>query len=161
MALNPDKKKQLKAMRLVIADAFTFVRSQEANQAIAGVSLDQLIAEQIARNGESDPSAKSVYSPYDYATSPDAEEPSSTSASEVSPAFSTGIDTTTPTKLDRLEAVKGSLNEAINSFASLDDQEVYESFDELDDYLEEDGPIEDTTTLPAEDFVEHLADVLS
>lgn len=162
MALSENKKKQLKAMRLLISDAFSFVRSQESNKALASVTLDQLMAEQIARNGESSESQESVYNPYDYVPKAEAEVPSSTSSSKVSPAFTTGISAQrsedgtylAPSKLDRLEAIKATLNEAINTYAELE-QEFTEEMDEQ----EEDGPIEDLGTWDS-DAITHLSDTL-
>jgi predicted transglutaminase-like cysteine proteinase len=148
-------------MNKALADAFSFVRSQEANQALAGVTLDQLIAEQIARNGESSASQKSVYNPYSYDTASDAEPESSPVSSEVSPAFVTGVNAQVkdgvllaPTKLTRLEAIKETLNEAINSIKDIDPEQLVNL-----ETLEEGGPIDEFYTLSPEDYVGHLSDV--
>lgn len=159
--LSDNKKKQLRAMRLLIADAFSFVRSQEINQALASVTLDQLMSEQIARNGESSDSERSVYNPYAYDTKADSETPASTGSSLVSPSFVTGVSAQatedgkviTPSKLARLEAIKATLNEAINSYAEVTQTSLIEI--DLEDQ-ELDGPIEEMGTYDS-DFVTNLA----
>ena len=60
------QKKQSQRLRQILADAFSFVRSAELNQAIATVTIEDLMFDQIKRNGESNNSNYAQYSPYDY-----------------------------------------------------------------------------------------------
>lgn len=151
---SEEQQKKLRAMRRVIADAFTFVRSQEANQAIATVTLDQLMAEQIARDGESDGSQQSTFAPYSFDTSSESEEEASTDAAAIGPAFVTGATIDSASKLDRLEAIKNSLSDAIKNLKEISPEDVAE----LEEYSEEDGPLEAIGNL-ASDAVEWLSDV--
>lgn len=100
-----------KRLREAVADAFTFIRSQELNQAIATVTLEQLMGDQINRNGESERSNASKYDPYSY--DPKARE--SASKSKVPRANILGAsDTNRPTKLDRVLAITNVLEKIID-----------------------------------------------
>lgn len=103
--------KPSKRLREAIADAFTFIRSQELNQAIATVTLEQLMGDQINRNGESERSNAAKYDPYSY--DPKARE--SASKEKVKRAnFLGGADTNRPTKLDRVLAITNALEKVID-----------------------------------------------
>ena len=106
--LKPTSSKRL---REAVADAFAFIRSQELNQAMATVTLEQLMGDQINRNGESERSNASKYDPYSY--SPEASEKAS--SEKVTRAnFLGGTDTNRPTKLDRVLAITNSLGKVID-----------------------------------------------
>ena len=110
MASKPGKR-----LREAVADAYAFIRSQELNQAIATVTLEQLMGDQINRNGESERSNASKYDPYSY--SPEAYEKAS--ASKVARAnFLGGSDTNRPTKLDRVLAITNALGKVIDEIKS-------------------------------------------
>jgi hypothetical protein len=53
-------------VREVLSDAYSFIRSAEANKAIATVTLEDLMGDQIKRNGETDLSNASQFNPYSY-----------------------------------------------------------------------------------------------
>ena len=99
-----------KRLRDAIADAFTFIRSAELNQAIATVTIEQLMGDQIARNGETERSNAAQFDPYTY--SPKAKEDA---AKKDLPRanFLGGSDTDRPTKLDRVLAVTNALKDVI------------------------------------------------
>jgi hypothetical protein len=115
-----------RALRSVMADAYTFVRSSEANNAFATVTLEELMGDQIKRNGESETSRSYTYNPYSY-------DPSVTQAKGVQPQNNTnflgGTDTGGPTKLDRVLAIKNALVGAITAIKSLPVVEVSDSND--------------------------------
>lgn len=107
--------KPSKRLREAVADAFTFIRSQELNQAIATVTLEQLMGDQIDRNGESERSNASQYDPYSY--SPEAFEKAS-SKTLVRANFLGGTDTKRPTKLDRVLAITNALGKVVDEIKS-------------------------------------------
>ena len=102
--------KPSRRLREAVADAYVFIRSQELNQAIATVTLEQLMGDQINRNGESERSNAAKYDPYSY-------DPSTTesgSKSKVTRAnFLGGVDTNRPTKLDRVLAITNALEKVV------------------------------------------------
>jgi len=117
---KPDPGRKL---REVVADAYAFVRSAEANAAIASVTLDQLIEDQILRNGESARSNKSKYDPYSY----DAAEDEPASDEPVKRAnFPGGSDTERPTKLDRVLAIVNSIGDVVSEIMKMEPSEVAE-----------------------------------
>ena len=96
-------------IREVISDAYAFIMGAEANKAIATVTLEDLMEDQIKRNGESAKSNASQYNPYSYDSKdePAGQEP------ETRANFPGGADLTVvtidgeevqarPTKLDRV-----------------------------------------------------------
>jgi len=99
-----------KRLRDAVADAFTFIRSAELNQAIATVTLEQLMGDQIIRNGESSRSNSAQYDPYSYSAK--AVEDAS-KAEQPRANFLGGSDTGRPTKLDRVLAITNSLKAVI------------------------------------------------
>ena len=100
---TPSKSRKL---RQVLADTFTFIRSREANQALATVTFEALMGDQVKRNGESDASNSSQYTPY--AFDPDKPLPAG-----VAPAkrvnFAGGADTTRPTKIQMIQAMQNEV----------------------------------------------------
>ena len=96
--------------RAAIADAYAAIRSAEANQAIASVTLEQLISDQIVRNGESSRSNASQFDPYGF--DPDAPEGQQPSA-RVNFLSGTDISDTRPTKLDRVLAIRNEIDTLI------------------------------------------------
>lgn len=107
-------------LREVVAEAFTFVRSMEANQAFATVTLEQLMGDQIARNGESDQSNAAQFDPYSY--DPQQQEEDSSEAERAN--FLGGSDTNRPTKLDRILAITNSISGVVEEIKSLEPIEV-------------------------------------
>jgi len=100
-----------KKLREAVADAFSFIRSAELNQAMATVTLEQLMGDQINRNGESDRSNAAQYDPYSY--NPKAVEDSGKKRVERA-NFLGGTDTNRPTKLDRVLAIINALSGVID-----------------------------------------------
>lgn len=99
-----------KRLREAVADAFAFIRSMELNQAIATVTLEQLMGDQINRNGESSRSNAAQYDPYSY--DPKAVEDAGKEI--VRANFLGGSDMNRPTKLDRVLAISNSLESIID-----------------------------------------------
>lgn len=105
---------KVKKARLLVGDAFSFVKSMEANKALAEVTLDDLLVELIKRNGESSKSNENRYNPYSYTAG--ANKPSEmTTVSEYGPAGNpiSGTPFNNPTKLDRLLALKQEVRATI------------------------------------------------
>jgi hypothetical protein len=103
-------------LRQVLADTFTFIRSREANQALATVTFEELMGDQIKRNGESDASNSSQYTPY--AFDPDKPLPAG-----VAPAkrvnFVGGADTTRPTKIQMIQAMQTEVEAVVEDIKKM------------------------------------------
>jgi len=97
-------------LRAVLADAFAFVRSVESNRALQTVTLDQLINDQIRRNGDTSRSNAAQYNPYSH-------DPEKVEAASAEPPkrgnFLGGADTERPTKLDRILALKEEIGATV------------------------------------------------
>ena len=108
-------------LREVLADAYTFVRSAEANQAFATVTIEQLMEDQIKRNGESEGANKSQFDPYSY----DPSKPASIGQEPQTRAnFIGGADTTRAAKRDFILAIKNELTSVIKSIKEIPPEEV-------------------------------------
>lgn len=108
-------------IRRGIADAFSFVRSQEANRRIQSVTFNQLLAEQLQRNGETERLGKAINNPYSY--DPETAEPAS--AIPVSRAnFVGGTDTGNMTKLDRVVYLRNAISDLVDTVKSIDPEEI-------------------------------------
>jgi hypothetical protein len=125
-------------LRSVLADAYTFVRSAEANKAFSTVTLEELMGDQIKRNGESKLSNANRYNPYSY-------DPKKPPVLGTQPQEKTnllgGSDTGRPTKLDYLLAIKNELTDAITSIKSLPPSDVADAR-EYTDGVEAGPPVE-------------------
>lgn len=120
--------------RRTLADAFTFVRSREANRAIATVTVEQLAVEQIARNGETDLSqANTNNQEYD----PTAAVPASTDPINTV-SFVSGSDINLPSKVDRIRALRDQLVQSLRVVRSIDPELL---IDDLQQAVENDDPI--------------------
>lgn len=111
----------IRRIRDVIADAYSFVRSMEANAAFATVTIEELMGDQIKRNGETSRSNSSQYDPYSYdakKNKPASSEPSK----RVN--FLGGSDTYRPTKIDRILAIQNNLSAVIDQVKTLEPYEV-------------------------------------
>jgi hypothetical protein len=104
-----DSKRKVRRILEVISDAFAFVRSAEANAALATVTLEELIGDQIKRNGESVKSNSNQFTPYDYESGK--ETPAGVEAPRAN--FLGGSDTARPTKIDFILAVQNELSAVI------------------------------------------------
>jgi hypothetical protein len=108
-------------IRQTLSDLFTFVRSQEVNRAIAAVTQEQLIEEQILRNGESSLSSRSQFNPYSY--NPDEAQPASEQSLKRA-NFAGGSDVNLPTKMDRLVALKNELDDLVEEIKNIPPSEI-------------------------------------
>jgi polyhydroxyalkanoate synthesis regulator protein len=121
-------------IREVIADAYAFIQGAEANKAIATVTLEDLMEDQIKRNGESAKSNASQYNPYSYdsADEPAGEEP------ETRANFAGGADVSVvtvdgeevqsrPTKLDRVLAIQAELSSVIELVKTAEPTQVVDA----------------------------------
>jgi len=121
-SLEPTVSRRLRA---VLADAYSFVRSREVNAALATVTLEELIGDQIKLNGESGASSGAEFNPY--AFKPGEESPASTEPTRT--AFLGGSpvgteDNPLPTKLDRVLAIQAELTDVIESVKKVSPVEV-------------------------------------
>lgn len=118
--------------RRVVSDAYAFVRSAEVNSALATVTIEDLMAAQIQRNGESSKSQAAQYNPYSY--DPEAPAPPGAAApATLSPGVKTvgvGVsDPSRPTKLDRILAIQTNLDQVIAKIKATTVVEVSSSDD--------------------------------
>jgi len=130
--------KPARRLRVAVSDAFAFVRSAEANKALATVTLEDLIGEVIARYGESDGSNASQYNPYSFDPSTSEEAPAGEQTTERS-NFIGGFSLDRPTKLDRLVALENELGAIIEEIKSKEPIEVADA-DEYADGDDESPP---------------------
>jgi hypothetical protein len=122
---SPEPKAYAK-LREVVSDAYAFIRSAEANQAFATVTLEALMVDQILRNGESDQSKTSEYNPYSY--DPTKSAPAGTeNIPSVVKNFAGGSDTGSPSKLVRLAALTNELSRVIDEIKRIQPVELADS----------------------------------
>lgn len=108
-------------IRRGLADAFAFVRSSEANRRIQAVTFNQLLAEQLQRNGETERLNKASNNPYSY--DPEANEPAST-IPLARANFLSGTDTNNMTKLDRVVFIKNAIGDLVETVKGYDQEEL-------------------------------------
>ena len=130
--------KPARRLRAAVSDAFAFVRSAEANKALATVTLEDLIGEVIARYGESDSSNAAQYNPYSFDPSKTEEKPAGEQTTE-RVNFIGGFPLDRPTKLDRLVALENELGAIIEEIKSMEPVEVADA-DEYPDADDEAPP---------------------
>lgn len=110
-----------KQFRRVLSDAFAFIRSVEANTAFASVSLEDLMEQQIARNGETAKSNAAQNNPYSY-------DPENPAPDGLEPApranFLGASDLGRPTKIDTILALKNELSDIIKEIKEKEPVEV-------------------------------------
>lgn len=113
LAQNESNQK-LRRVLEVISDAFAFVRSAEANAALATVTLEGLINDQILRNGETAKSKANQFTPYSYEDKETPAGDQSEAPEDLALANTAGgSDTTRPTKIDFILAVQNELSAVI------------------------------------------------
>lgn len=112
-AAKPEVSRKL---RVVLADTFTFIRSREANREAATVTFEQLMGDQIKRNGDTDQANASQYDPYRY-------DPSKPAPEGVEPAkranFLGGTDTNRPTKIEMIRAMQNEIEGVVEEVKKL------------------------------------------
>lgn len=115
-----DSSNKVRRIRLILSDTFSFVRGMEANKGIAAVSMNQLIREQILRNGTTLDAASSQYDPYliDFAK---VSEASKLAVDPINPV--SGSDMNQPTKCDRIRAIQTQLETTIEEVKRTDPAE--------------------------------------
>jgi hypothetical protein len=123
------EKKQSTYIRRILADAYAFVRSAELNRAIATVTIEDLMEDQIKRNGESGQSNYAKYNPYIY--DPDNPPPKGTEGAEPT-NFLSGTDTSRPPKIVYIQALKNELTAVIKEVKSKDPIEIANSGEYVD-----------------------------
>ena len=123
------EEKTFRDFRRVVSDAFAFIRSAEANQALATVSLDELIGDQIKRNGESESSNAAQFNPYSH--DPKEGSPAGVTTSERA-NFLGAADGNRPTKLDRVLAIRNALSDVITEIKNREVTEVANAEEYLD-----------------------------
>lgn len=124
-------------LRAVLSDAYAFVRSREANAALATVTLESLMGDQIKTNGESGESLGAQYNPYSY--DPEEEAPASTVAPRTNFLGGSPIgteDNPIPTKMDRVLAIQSELTSVIEDVKKIPPVEV-SGIEEYADHEEE------------------------
>jgi histidinol dehydrogenase len=131
-----------------LSDLFVFVRSQEANKAIAAVTAEDLIQEQVKRNGDTALSNTTKYNPYAF----DFSKPPPQSQQPLDRAnFLSGSDINLPTKMDRLVAIENEMDKLIQDVKNIPP-------DALRDFQEESDMAADSITTAAE-FEERLSSI--
>lgn len=119
----------VRKIRTVISDAFAFIRSQEANAALATVTLEQLISDQILRNGDSSSTNKVQFNPYSF-------DPSENVPASQEPAqranFLGGSDIGRPTRLEFVLSIKEELSDVIKEIKNLSPIDVADSREHAD-----------------------------
>ena len=135
---DEEEPKPARRLRAAVSDAFAFVRSVEANKALATVTLEDLIGEVITRYGESDSSNAAQFNPYSFDPAKEGETPAGTESSERA-NFIGGFPLDRPTKLDRLLALENELGAIIEEIKSREPIEVADT-DEYTDADEEAPP---------------------
>lgn len=140
MAEETPKPLKTQKIRRIIGDLFTFVRSQEANQAVQAVTIEQLLQAQIKRNGDQESSNARQYNPYSH--TPGEEQPASDQPLARA-NFLGGSDVTLPTKLDRVLALRNEVKDLVKTVKAIPLQEINEDNRLPDDQsvILEDNPV--------------------
>jgi len=115
-------------LRRTLSDLVFFVRSQEANKAIAAVTFEELMQQHINRNGDSPDGDRGQYNPYSW----DPENPQpATSRPFTSGNYAGGADVYQWTKLDRVKALKNEVQAVIAEIRAIPESQL-ELFDLAD-----------------------------
>jgi len=137
--LKPNASRKVRA---VISDAYAYIRSGAVNKALATVTFETLMGEQILRNGDSDKASSSEYNPYAYDPAkplPEGVEPGKRSN------YAGGSDTTRPTKIEMILALKNEIDGVVGQVKKTEMIEVadaseYSGDDEPDIEFTPDSP---------------------
>jgi len=131
--VTEQSKKAIARLRLVLNDAFAFVRSAELNKTLSTVTIEDLMSELIARNGESTKSKNKAYDPYSTQNKEVASEDKPETQTEPDPGnYITGTEGTSPTKMDRLMALKNSIADTVTAVKQYDPKEIADAEDYKD-----------------------------
>jgi len=118
---NPDPNAS-RRVQMVIADTYSFIRGAEANKAISAITFEELISDQIKRNGTSDEAQAAQFTPYDYDPENSAKPAGLKPQEKVLSAG--GSDVGRPSKLSRLLAIKSVLSSTIDAVKKLEPLEL-------------------------------------
>jgi hypothetical protein len=130
-SLEPDPKRKVRA---VLAEAFASIRSSAVNDALATVTFETLMGEQILRNGESDKSKASEYNPYAY----DPAEPLPVGIQPGKPAnYAGGSDTNRATKIEQIKALQNEIDAVVDQVLNTPMVEIADASEYSDDEVEE------------------------
>jgi hypothetical protein len=113
----------------LLGDAFAFVRSAELNKAMSAVTIDDLIVDQIKRNGETATINKYSFNPYSY--NPAAAPPAGL-IPEGAANFLSGADTRRATKLELITALNNEIVLLVDEMLRTPVQQLVDT----DDYIE-------------------------
>ncbi len=120
----------------VLADTQAFVLGTQVNRAFATVTPENLIAEAIARNGDTDLSNSTQYDPYavDFFSEEAPEDPPAGSqALSASVRSVSGTDVNRPTKMDQLLALKTALSDVVDQIKATPLSELEGAETDLED----------------------------
>ena len=132
--MSKEGKKAVARLRLVLNDAFAFVRGAELNKEFSSVTIEDLMSEQISRNGESSKSKTGEYDPYstEVAPPPASEDTPEVQAEEDPGNYITGTEALNPTKVDRLMALKNEIADTVEAVKVYDPTEIADAEDYAD-----------------------------
>ena len=116
--------KTSRRIREILSDAYAFVRSAESNAALATVTLEELMGDQINRNGDTAKSSANQFNPYSFEA--DKDLPAGTEPTERA-NFLGGSDTQRPTKLDQILAIQSELSGVIEEVKAMKPVDVASS----------------------------------
>lgn len=124
--LKPETSRRI---REILSDAYAFIRSAESNAALATVTLEELMGDQIKRNGETAQSNAAQYNPYSF--EPGKELPAGLNPTERA-NFLGASDTQRPTKLDQILAIQNEMNGVIEEIKQKEPVDVADAKDYSD-----------------------------
>lgn len=134
-------------LQLVLADAQTFVVSQQVNRAFATLTPEHLIQEAIARNGTSGLADQTKFDPYSvdfFQGEPASGAPPASLRPVSNGNFVSGTDVRLPTKIDSIRAIAAQLDSVIEAVKASELNELSDEVEELSDdrdsiYVGEEG----------------------
>lgn len=120
----------------VLADTQAFVLGTQINRAFATITPENLIAEAIARNGDTDLSNQTQFDPYAvdfFSEEAPADPPAGSQALSASVRSVSGTDVNRPTKMDRLLALKTALTQVVDQIKDTPLTELADAETDLED----------------------------
>lgn len=123
-------KKAINQLRLVLNDAYAFVRSYEINRALSNISIEDLINEHIDRIGTSEVSEKNKFDPYaDPSTETANDNPAPVTDGKKPGNFVSGTDMRNMTKRDRILKMQAALVTTLVAVKGYDPKELADAED--------------------------------
>lgn len=117
-----------KRIRATIGSVYAFVQSREVNRALSSVSIEQLMVEQILRNGSTDNAKK-----YETSSSATTDENNRTPATQVpinTSNFVSGTDAYSASKIEQLNSLQSELNGLIDVIKNIDPIQILDPREE-------------------------------